>query len=173
MAIQISSTTVIDNSRNLTNIANTTLLTSGVNTFAFRDANCNIRANLCYVISSGTPLGTLVQGGYLICKSSPTAWIVAPNTSEVSRTWYLRADAITTAGSVSGCTGWFVPTVSQLQNPGYTCRTLWDSFSITNYWSSTESNATHACLVPFSGGSAYSLTKTGSRCVRAFRCVTY
>jgi hypothetical protein len=81
-------------------------------------------------------LGDAYEGGFLICCSSPTRWVVAPNTSEVSRTWYLREDANTTAQSVSGCTGWFVPTVTQLQNPGYTCRDFWDSFSFSNYWSS-------------------------------------
>jgi len=71
----------------------------------------------------GDPFG----GGTLICQASGTNWVVAPNTSEVSRNWYCRDDAVTTAQSVSGCTGWFVPSVGQLQNPGYTCRTYWDS----------------------------------------------
>jgi hypothetical protein len=61
----------------------------------------------------------------LICKASPLRWVVSPYSAEVSRTWYLRNDANTTAQSVSGCTGWFVPTLSQLQNPGYICRSFW------------------------------------------------
>jgi hypothetical protein len=113
------------------------------------------------------------EGGFLICANAGTAWIVAPNTSEVSRTWYLRNDANTTAQSVSGCTGWFVPTVSQLQNPGYVCRKFWDSFCSTHYWSSTDLNAQFACYVRFSNGIASIRTKTDTHCVRAFRCVTY
>ena len=115
------------------------------------------------------------EGGNLICISSGVYWIVAPGSSEVARTWYLRNDANTTAQSVSGCTGWFVPTCAQLQNPGYCCRTFWDSFFSTRYWSSTESNATAAFPVNFTNGTAdpgYG-AKDSTFCVRAFRCVTY
>jgi hypothetical protein len=128
-----------------------------------------------YSFTTGDPnLGDPYEGGFLICCSSPTRWVVAPNTSEVSRTWYLRNDANTTAQQVSGCTGWFVPTLTQLQNPGYTCRTFWDSFSSTFYWSSTEGNATHACYVDFGIVPSFSnRIKTCTNCVRAFRCVTY
>jgi hypothetical protein len=118
-------------------------------------------------------LGSSYEGGFLICKSSPLRWVVAPNTSEVSRTWYLRNNANTTAQQVSGCTGWFVPTVSQLQNPGYTCRTFWDSFSSTLYWSSTEYGGSTACIVCFNNGIAHNCNKPITLCVRAFRCVTY
>jgi hypothetical protein len=126
-----------------------------------------------FTTESVPPLGCAYEGGFLICCASPTRWVVAPNTSEVGRTWYLRNDANTTAQSVSGCTGWFVPTRPQLQNPGYTCRTFWDSFSSAIYWSSTEINATHACDVSFNGGNAFNDEKTRTFCVRAFRCVTY
>jgi hypothetical protein len=117
--------------------------------------------------------GDAYEGGFLICKSSPTRWVVAPNTSEVSRCWDLRGDANTRAQQVSGCTGWFVPTVTQLQNPGYTCRTFWDSFSASLYWSSTECDISFACFVYFTNGNAFHLTKAIPSCVRAFRCVTY
>ncbi len=123
--------------------------------------------------TSGAALGSVFEGGRLICRAGGTNWVVAPNTSEVSRTWYLRNDANTRAQQVSGCTGWFVPTVTQLQNPGYTCRTFWDSFSSTPYWSSTEHNATNACYVLFNTGTASVSHKNNTFCVRAFRCVTY
>jgi hypothetical protein len=113
------------------------------------------------------------EGGFLICAISNLAWIVAPSSAEVSRTWYLRNDANTTAQSVSGCTGWFVPTISQLQNPGYARRKFWDSFSSTLYWSSTEFDATRACCVDFANGLAFCGVKSSTACVRAFRCVTY
>jgi hypothetical protein len=128
-----------------------------------------------YLLCTAT-LGTSIEGGFLICKAGGVAWIVSPYSTEVSRTWTLRTDANTTAQSASGCTGWFVPTVSQLQNPGYLCRSFWGPspcFSSTLYWSSTEDNATIACNVNFTFGSAGYGTKTLARCVRAFRCVTY
>jgi hypothetical protein len=123
-------------------------------------------------------LGDSHEGGFLICCASPTRWVVAPNTSEVSRDWYCRVDANTTAQQVSGCTGWFVPTSGQLQNPGYTCRDFWDSFSSTVYWSSTPhpSFAGRAYGVSMDTGGAstdFSNSKAGTHCARAFRCVTY
>jgi hypothetical protein len=128
---------------------------------------------LCLSVTNVVGLGEYCEGGHIICKAASTAWIVAPRCAEVSRTWYLRNDANTLANTCTSCTGWFIPTVSQLQNPGYTCRTYWDLFSSTNYWSSTENNATHACNVVFINGSAGDSLKTTTRCVRAFRCVTY
>jgi hypothetical protein len=128
-------------------------------------------------------LGESYEGGFLICKSSPTRWIVAPDGSEVSRTWHTRNDANTRAQSFSGCTGWFVPSCGNLQNPGFTCRDFWDSFSSTTYWSSTENNSTHGWSVSMVTGAAFagppkpppggSYNKSTTYCVRAFRCVTY
>ena len=122
-------------------------------------------------------LGSSFGGGFLICKpgSSP-AWVVSPRSAEVSRTWYLREDANTTAQSVSGCTGWFVPTRVQLRNPGYCCRSFWGPspcYSSSFYWSSTEYDANSACSVAFTLGYGSTGGKTNTFCVRAFRCVTY
>jgi hypothetical protein len=132
--------------------------------------------NSSYTFSSYSccPRKYSYEGGFLICSISNLAWIVAPNTSQVSRTWYGRNDANTTAQQVSGCTGWFVPTITQLSNPGYTCRKFWDSFSSTAYWSSTEQNADCAILLNFPNNtSPANCFKTNTFCVRAFRCVTY
>ena len=121
-------------------------------------------------------LGDSYEGGFLICKASPLRWVVSPYSAQVSRTWYLRNDANTRAQQVSGCTGWFVPTISQLQNPGYCCRSFWGPspcYSPGLYWSSTELNANCACFTVFYNGIAASHTKPDTFAVRAFRCVTY
>lgn len=126
-------------------------------------------------------LGEAYAGGYFICASGGTQWIVAPSTSEVTRNWYQREDASTIAQQVSGCTGWFVPSSARMQNPGYVCRTYWDSFTADKYWTSTAYTAYrafHLCMAtgavcngvgispPFGNmGSSYR--------VRSFRCVTY
>ena len=128
-------------------------------------------------LALGNPNG--YEGGFLICKASPLRWVVSPISAEVSRDWYSRNDANTTAQSVSGCTGWFVPTHAQLQNPGYLCSNFWGPspcYSLADYWSSTESGPNQAYRWNFSGGfgsSAYCILKPQTRCVRAFRCVTY
>ena len=121
-------------------------------------------------------VGDSYQGGFLICKASPLRWVVSPRSAEVGRTWDLRNDANTTAQSVSGCTGWFVPTVNQLQNPGYLCRYFWGpapSYSCTQYWSSTP-HSSRAWRVDFTDGVAYRrVPQTCTCCVRAFMCVQY
>jgi len=116
--------------------------------------------------------GASFEGGTLICCSGSVYWIVAPSSSEVSRTWANRNDANTTAQSVSGCTGWFVPTCAQLQNPGYTCRGYWDSY-VSLYWSSTEYNSVRAWRVAVENNLTNDAPKSNTYCVRAFRCVTY
>jgi hypothetical protein len=122
-------------------------------------------------------LGASYEGGFLICKASPVRWVVSPRSAEISRTWYLRDDANTTSQAVSGCTGWFVPTILQLQNPGYICRSFWGPspcYSSTGYWSSTQNSAGAASYMLFNSGTAgYFVTKTLTYCVRSFRCVTY
>ena len=130
-------------------------------------------------------LGESYEGGFLICKASPLRWVVSPYSAEVTRTWVLREDANTRSQAVSGCAGWFVPTLSQLQNPGYCCRSFWGPspcYSSTCYWSSTNVPPNKACVLNSSNGTSSQIYKinhfyVGSHavplCVRAFRCVTY
>ena len=140
------------------------------------------------------PVGTILPDcSALICRAGGVAWIVAPQSTEVSSAWAggqynttLVGDkccvsewsslcsALVSAGFNPG--DWFVPSRSQLENPGYVCRTNWDSFSASCYWSSTEFNDTLAfrvCYVNNSCPPAGNFSKTCIHCVRAFRCVTY
>jgi hypothetical protein len=118
--------------------------------------------------------GDFHQGGYIICNSGGTRWIVATLNTEVSRDWYTRADAVTTANATAACGDWFVPSFAQLQNPGYVCRNYWDSYSNTVYWSDEKPFGTcSACCVNFINGAAGVGNIDSIRCVRAFRCMTY
>ena len=120
------------------------------------------------------PLGDpVLDGGYLICcNGGGTAWIVAPASTEVSRNWYCRDDAVTTATNCTSATGWFVPTCCQLKNPGYECKTYWDSYISSFYWSSTHDGG-DAYGLDFSNGCTAKRDKASSYYVRAFRCVCY
>ena len=193
MAIQISGCPVIDNSRNLTNIANATNANTA-STFVCRDASGNFTAGIITATSfvgdgskltgikltctvAGTSLGTSIDGGFLICKNNGLGLIVSPRCAEVSRTWYNLNDAVVQSGCcTAGTQGWFVPTKAQLQNPGYCCRSFWGPspcYSSTRYWGITENVADEAYVVHFGYGYAPATGKTNSFCVRAFRCVTY
>ena len=128
---------------------------------------------LCVSVADKPGLGEYCEGGHIICKAASNLWIVAPRCAEVSRTWASRDNANTLANACTTCTGWFVPTIAQLLNPGYTCRTYWDLFSSAPYWSSTECNTTCAWGQGFTNGVSGVILKTTASCVRAFRCVTY
>lgn len=127
------------------------------------------------ITAANAPPGTFIGGGYLICRSSGVSWIVSPYSAEVSRNWHTRADANTRAQQVSGCTGWFVPSVSQLSNPGFVCRNFWDAFSPWAYWSDTQIYSGNARRVFFPGyvETDFYGCKNTVLCVRSFRCVTY
>ena len=115
-----------------------------------------------------------LNGSRIICKNGGLAWLVAPMSAEVGRSWYCREDAVTRAIAVTSLTtGWFVPTSGQLANPGYLCRSFWDSYSSICYWSSTDTTSDIACSMSFNLGITGNNYKTYTNCVRAFRCVTY
>jgi len=133
---------------------------------------------------------TTDDGSRLICKSGGIGWFVAPSSTQVTgqwaggqynstqvgnkcciSEWSTLETSLTNAGFTP--TDWFVPSSSQLNNPGYVCRTNWDSFDAALYWSSTEGDATGACRQNFDNGFIFIGTKAYSSRVRAFRCVTY
>ena len=126
------------------------------------------------------------DGSRLICKAGGVAWFVAPSSTQVISQWaggqYNSTQvgdkccisewsgletALTNAGFTP--TDWFVPSITQLNNPGYVCRDNWDSFDAANYWSSTEVSSTNACKQNFNNGNINSNNKTNSNRVRAFR----
>lgn len=151
---------------NVTPGSTTTYSICAVNSFA------TSAASTATVTVTAPTLGSSFGGGFLIRRSGGVNWIVAPSSSQVSTNWYNRGSAISSAQSVSGCTGWFIPNIGQFQNPGYTCRTYWDSFG-GNYWTSSEADARDACRFSSGAGAVQAYPKTFTGSVRAFRCVTY
>ena len=118
-------------------------------------------------------LGDAHEGGILICCSSGNYWIVASSSAEVSRDWHNRNDAVTKAQQVSGCSGWFLPSCSQLKNPGYQCRTYWDSYGNAYFWSNTQYNSNTAWALYMPNQHMADGAKQYINCIRAFRCVSY
>jgi hypothetical protein len=200
MAIQISGTTVIDNSRNITNggvaCANS-VAGNWVATQAEAEAGTNndqvmtpLRVSQAIAALGGgmvdddinwsaCNVGCSVRGGgNVIYKSGGIIWIVAPSTAQVNSTWpmgFCNGDSGATpnqAQRITGRSGWFIPDLGMLQT-AYSCRSYWDTYCLTFYWSSSESTAFNACYVNFISGSTASLSKCGRYCVRPFRAVCY
>ena len=201
MAIQISGTTVIDNSRNLTNggvaCANS-VAGNWVATQAEAEAGTNndqvmtplrVSQAIAALATGGgvdddinwssCNVGCSVRGGgNVIYKSGGIIWIVAPSTTQVGSTWpmgYCNGDqgsSVYQARRVTGRDGWFIPSIGMLQT-AYSCRSYWDTYSSLNYWSSTEFSTSNACSVYFINGSTNNSHKSYSYCVRPFRVVCY
>ena len=135
------------------------LNTTGTGTYSFTTRDVN--------------LGDAYEGGFLMCKASPIRWIVAPNAAIVSTDWYSTGNAVTCAETISGCTGWFVPSPAQLQNPGFVCRIYWESTPGGDYWTNTQNNGFYGCRAFMSSGGTGALDKSCVLQAVAFRCVTY
>lgn len=91
---------------------------------------------------SSCPLGSSVEGGNLMCKSGGIAYIVAPKCADVSGTVpTVVNNAISCAQTCTGCTGWFYPSFSRLQNM-YSCRSYWDYYAES--YTSNEPAPPHA-----------------------------
>jgi hypothetical protein len=135
---------------------------------------------------------TTFDGSRLICKAGGIGWFVAPSSTQVIGQWaggQYNSTAVGNKCCISewsaletalenrsrpiDSTKWFVPSITQLNNPGFVFRTNWDSFDASIYWSSTEFNATLACRQFFCNGNLTTGSKANSYRVRAFRCVTY
>jgi len=195
MAIQISGTTVIDNSRNITNFES--VAGNGIATQAEAEAGTNndqvmtpLRVTQAIaaagggmvdddIVWSGCNVGCAVRGGgNVFRKTGGIIWIVAPSTAQFGSTWpmgYCNGDSGATpnqAQRITGRSGWFIPDVGMLEC-GYACRTYWDTFTSICYWSSSECDVVRACVVCFTNGSSCSYTKCADRCVRPFRVVCY
>jgi len=123
-------------------------------------------------------LGDSYEGGFLISESGGTRWVVAPESTERSTTFFTSGNAVSAAGAATGCSGWFIPSCAQLLNPPGCCRQYWDSYKCAQYWGSTQGDPTG----PFSSWTLNlasdppSLGKPSNdstHCARAFRCVSY
>ena len=114
----------------------------------------------------------LEDGSIVLQKSNGLALLVAPKSTEVETTWSKEFPEVFQQLKKQGFnpSQWFVPTKEQLL---VAYKTIPDEFSSAIYWSSTELNATAACIVYFLNGLAYYGFKSFTYCVRAFRCVTY
>jgi hypothetical protein len=115
---------------------------------------------------------TLEDGSIVLQKSNGLALLVAPKSTEVEATWSKEFSKVFRKLNEQGFnrSQWFVPTQEQLQ---LAYQNIPNEFSTDFYWSSTEFNATSACVQNFCNGGLNTDSKAFSNRVRAFRCVTY
>lgn len=81
------------------------------------------------------------QGFFICCGPSTCKWFVAPSCTQITTNWRGGSgctDAINCANSLMGSCGWFVPSCGQMQNPGYCCRTYWDTYNSSSYWTTSD-----------------------------------
>ena len=116
----------------------------------------------------------LEDGSIVVKKENGLALLASPKSTEVCCAWSKEFPEVFNKLKEEGFnpSQWFIPTVEQLK-VAYMNLDVRKNFSATFYWSSTEVSATYACYVSYNNGNANCGTKTFTRCVRAFRCVTY
>ena len=135
-------------------------------------------------LSTNAPLGYKITcnnfpQGSIICRNGGTTWIVAPSSSEVTRSYNSGfTDAITQANACTSLTSsigsaWFIPTLSQLQNPGFVCKANWDSFTTVEYWSTSTVGGGCRRTVDFATGSAGIRNVQCVLRLRVFKTITY
>jgi hypothetical protein len=118
-------------------------------------------------------VGDVLEDGCIVLKKeNGLALLVAPKSTDVRATWSKEFPEVFNKLKEEGFnpSQFFIPTKEQL-NLAY--KTIPQHFASPFYWSSTEFNATDACLQGFITGSLSSGSKAFAYCVRAFRCVTY
>jgi hypothetical protein len=118
-------------------------------------------------------VGDVLQDGCIVLKKeNGLALLVAPKSTDVYAEWSKEFPEAFNKLEEQGFnpSQFFIPTKEQLN---LAWKTIPQHFASAFYWSSTEFNATNACLQNFSNGGIYSCSKTCALCVRAFRCMTY
>lgn len=111
-------------------------------------------------------------GHYICCGPGTCKWFVAPSCTEAFGV--MPTTAASCANTLVGSCGWFVPDLTTLANPGYTCRQYWDSYRNDNYWSTTRTDGylNYYGGVSFVNGSQFSVPPSNCYWGRAFRYTT-
>ena len=118
-------------------------------------------------------VGDVLEDGCIVLKKeNGLALLVAPASTEVRCRWSKEFPEVFKKLEQEGFnpSQFFIPTKQQL-NLAY--QTIPEHFTSASYWSSTEVNDFIACSQSFDVGYFYGFRKATTRCVRAFRCVTY
>ena len=123
-------------------------------------------------LETAVPGDVLEDGSIVLQNSNGLALLVSPASTEVKCEWTPEFPEVFQKLQEQGFipSHWFVPTKEQLF---LAYKTIPEHFSSTTYWSSTEYTSGGACDVNFYGGNASRSFKAFTRCVRAFRCVSY
>lgn len=133
---------------------------------------------LCCTDIGTTCIGNIVDcKGFFWCCGGAVKYFVSPSCTEVNTNWDSRSSAVTSANNNMGACGWYVPGISELGN-AYNCRSYWDSYSNTHYWSATQCYGRSAVYLNMSNGFVGPPSKHGpenksqGKNIRAFRCTT-
>jgi len=122
-------------------------------------------------LENSKPGDTLSDGTVVIHKEGNRVLISAPAITQVECKWTPEFPEVFESLKSHGFipSQWHVPTIQEMRLAYENAK---ESFSATNYWSSTEFSATLGCSLNFGSGGTYGGSKTCTGCVRAFRWVT-
>jgi hypothetical protein len=138
---------------------------SSVNGSSFSGFDLNGNKEFKFITED--PIGKSLDGGVIISKNNGTYTIVSPKKSEMNLTWYEFSKAIQKAEEETGTTGWYVPSLYELQNHKEVLK-LQDF-----YWTSTENDLGTAYKLNMNSNVPYVASKIESYLVRTFKKVNY
>jgi hypothetical protein len=115
---------------------------------------------------------TLEDGSIVLKKDNGLALLLAPAFTEVICTWSKEFSEVFESLKNNGFnpSQWFVPSVEQLK---LAYKVIPNEFNKAWYWSSSEYNASCACIVNFNNGNHIYNYKSNTFGVRSVRCVCY
>ena len=141
------------------------------------------------------PVGTILGDGSAVwCKTLGQAWIVAPNSTQISDQWAsgrYNSTCVSLTPSIEICRicewpnvcsrliscgfnpcDWFIPNLTILFNSNF-CRAFWDTSLSEQYWSSSECNVSAACFICFAAPvqTFFAHDKSCAWYVRSVRCI--
>lgn len=115
------------------------------------------------------------KGFFICCGPSTAKWFIAPSCTETCRGWYGRPAALTLTETCMGCCGWFISNCDVSSNPGFSCRSYWDSYqTAASYWTATASSSFGPIFgICMTNGSFDCISRYGGDCrwIRHLRCL--
>lgn len=111
-------------------------------------------------------IGDLLDGNIIVSEVNGNFIVIAPKKSEMNLTWYEIDKAIQKTEEDTGTTGWYLPSIYELQN--YKNELKSDAY----YWSSTEIDLEYSYALNTNNQVPHSTNKKESHLIRLFKKVT-
>jgi hypothetical protein len=107
---------------------------------AWGDDTCSAGSAVGFCGSSGTITGGNVDnGGFFVCTNGVCRWFISAAITEKTCSYDNGyTPTVECACTNGGDCSWYIGNVTEMRCAGFTCRTYWDSYTSSLYWTSTQ-----------------------------------